>query len=499
VDGSYLGYRGIDRDITKRKHAEEALRESEARLSSILHGSPVLQFVIDRKHRVISWNNALEEYSGVKAADIIGTDQQWRAFYSNKRPVLADLLVDGNTDAITRLYEGKLRKSRYVEEAYEATDFFPHMGSSGIWLSFTAAPIRDETGAIIGAIETLEDVTERINAEKALRESDEWTRTILNTAQAGIILVDAHTHQIIDANRKALDLIGLQQEAVIGAVCHRFICPAEEGKCPVTDCAQEINTSERVLLSASGVKIPVLKTVVRLSMGGRDILVESFVDISEQKRSEDAIREANRKLNLLNSITRHDIRNQLMIAQGYTQLAALNKPDPVITDFLVKITAAIETIQRQIEFTKAYQELGGAAPSWFLVDEVIRSSRPDKIALRNTCKAVEIYADPMIDKVLFNLFDNAVKHGERVTSITIACKQKDGGLVITFADNGVGIPEGEKKKIFDKGYGKNTGFGLFLVREILAITGITIHETGTYGKGAVFEIIIPEGTYRKAE
>jgi PAS domain S-box-containing protein len=495
-DGSYQGYRGIDRDITLRKQAEEALRESEARLSSILHGSPVLQFVIDRNHRVISWNNALEEYSGIKAAEMIGTDHQWRAFYGDKRPVLADLLIDGDTEMIGRLYAGKLRKSRYVDEAYEATDFFPQMGGSGIWLSFTAAPIRDVRGTIIGAVETLEDVNDRINAENALRESDKWTRTILNTAQAGIVLVDARTHRIVDANRKALELIGIPQDSLIGATCHRFICPAEEGKCPVTDLGQEVDTSERVLLTASGARIPVLKTVVRASIGGRDLLVESFVDISEQKRSEEAVREANRKLNLLNSITRHDIRNQLMVAQGYTQLAALNKPDPIIMDFLVKITAAIETIQRQIEFTKAYQELGVHAPSWFIVDDIIRSGRPEKIALHNTCKAVEIFADPMIDNVFFNLFDNAVKYGERVTSITVECKQKDNGLVITFADNGIGIPAEEKKKIFDKGYGKNTGFGLFLVREILAITGITIEETGAHGKGVVFEITVPKEGYR---
>ncbi|MDD1685041.1 MAG: PAS domain S-box protein, partial [Methanoregula sp.] len=498
-DGSFQGYRGIDRDITMRKQAEEALRESEARLSSILHGSPVLQFVINRNHRVISWNKALEEYSGIRAAEMVGTDQQWRAFYAKKRPVLADLLVDGDTDAISRLYAGKLRRSRYVEGAFEATDFFPHMGRSGIWLSFTAAPIRDIQGTIIGAVETLEDVTERINAENALRESDTWTRTILNTAQAGIILVDANTHRIVDANRKALELIGLDRDSVIGTVCHRFICPAEEGKCPVTDLDQAVDTSERVLLTASGEKIPVLKTVVHVSMGGRDILVESFVDISEQKRSEDAIREANRKLNLLNSITRHDIRNQLMVAQGYAQLAAFSKPEPVVADFLNKIATAVQTIQRQIEFTKEYQELGVHAPAWFMIRNVISTVRPEKIAVRNTCNSVEIFADPMIDKVFYNLFDNAVKYGERVTTVSIGCEETDRGLVITFADNGVGIPAEEKHKIFEKGYGRNTGFGLFLVREILAITGITIEETGTEGKGAVFEITVPKGVYRKAD
>ena len=282
-------------------------------------------------------------------------------------------------------------------------------------------------GTIIGAVETLEDVTERINAEKALRESEEWTRTILNTAQAGIVLVDAETHRIVDANRKALELIGLQRDSVIGAVCHRFICPAEEGKCPVTDGGQKVDTSERILITATG------ETVSRYSRplspyrwaAGTSLSNRSWISPSRNGRRQ-AIREANRKLNLLNSITRHDIRNQLMVAQGYTQLAALSKPEAAVMDFLAKITTAIETIQRQIEFTKTYQELGVHAPAWFPVSEVISSVRPEKVALRNTCNAVEIFADPMIDKVFFNLFDNAVKHGRTGDNCHGRVRREDG-------------------------------------------------------------------------
>jgi PAS domain S-box-containing protein len=485
------------RDISDRRSAQDALLKSEARLGSILHGSPVLQFVIDRSHRVILWNRALEEYSGIRASDIIGTDLQWRAFYPEKRPVLADLLVDGVPDAIERWYPGKCRKSPWVEEACEATDFFPLKGSSGKWLSFTAAPVRDGNGTIIGAIETLEDVTERVNAENALRQSEEWARTILNTAQAGIIIVDAATHRILEANNKALELIGQPPERVIGSVCHRFICPAEEGRCPVTDCGMTVDTSERILITSEGAQVPVLKTVVPATVGGRDLLVESFVDITERKRSESAIREANRKLNLLSSITRHDVANQLTVVQGYTQLAARKEPDPAVKDFLGKIRAAVETIRRQIEFSKEYQELGVHAPAWFNAGGVIRGARPKKVRLRCSCDNFEVFADPMIGRVFFNLFDNAMKYGEHVTTVTASCRNVDDGLVITFADNGVGIPLGEKQKIFEKGYGKNTGLGLFLVREILAITGISIREAGVQGRGARFEITVPKGMFRE--
>jgi PAS domain S-box-containing protein len=336
-------------------------------------------------------------------------------------------------------------------------------------------------------------------AEKAQLEREEWARTILNTAQTGIVLIDAETHRILDANPKALGMIGLPRDSVIGRVCHYFICPAEKGNCPVTDGGQDMDTSERILVTAAETMIPVLKTVVSVSLGGKKVLVESFVDISEQKRSEAAIREANRKLNLLASITRHDVANQLTIVQGYTQLAALSSPEPVIADFLAKIESGIDTIQHQVEFTRTYQDLGVQAPSWFLTGEVVRGVRPEGIKLVCTCKSYEIYADPMIGRVFFNLFDNAMKYGEHVTNVRVGCAKKGKKLVIRFADNGIGIPPVEKKKVFLKGYGKHTGFGLFLAREILAITGITIHETGTFGKGAVFEITVPEGSFRKAD
>ena len=174
-----------------------------------------------------------------------------------------------------------------------------------------------------------------------------------------------------------------------------------------------------------------------------------------------AIREANRKLNLLNSITRHDIRNQLMVAQGFTQLA-LHSASPMrsVTDFLAKITAAIETIQRQIEFTKAYQELGVHAPAWFPVDEIISSVRPEKVALHNTCKAVEIFADPMIDKVFFNLFDNAVKHGEAGDDRYGRVQERGTtGLSLPLPTTGAGSRRERRRRSSRKGTGRTRASG----------------------------------------
>jgi PAS domain-containing protein len=169
---------GNNEDIAELDVPES--KENVVFLSRIIQSSPIPQFAIDRNHRVIVWNRALEEFGGIRAADIIGTNQQWKAFYDTERPCLADILVDGAINKLPTWYQGKYCKSRIVDDAYEATDFFPKMGASGKWLSFTAAPIRDSKGRIIGAIETLEDITGRKNAEEELKESENYLKTIFN-------------------------------------------------------------------------------------------------------------------------------------------------------------------------------------------------------------------------------------------------------------------------------------------------------------------------------
>jgi len=155
-------------EIAERKRAEEALLNSEQKLKAVLYNSPIPQFVIDRDHQVVYWNNALEEITRIRASEIIGTNQHWRAFYSAKRSCLADLMVDGDIERIPELYQGKYSRSKLVAGAYEATDYFPALGEDGKWLFFTAAAIRDVSGQVIGALETLEDITERKQAEQEI-------------------------------------------------------------------------------------------------------------------------------------------------------------------------------------------------------------------------------------------------------------------------------------------------------------------------------------------
>src|SRR4051812_9909215 len=141
----------------------------DGRLSQIIQGNPVPTFVIDDNHRVTHWYKACETIFAMPAAAIIGTRRQCQVFYGFDRPCLADLIVDGAPDGMFRqYYEGKYRKSALIDKAYEAEDFFPNFHSGPHWLFFTAAPLFDSTGKIVGAVETLQDVTDRKRAEMAL-------------------------------------------------------------------------------------------------------------------------------------------------------------------------------------------------------------------------------------------------------------------------------------------------------------------------------------------
>jgi two-component system, NtrC family, sensor kinase len=159
------------------KKTEEMLKESEQILQSIIGGSPIPAFVIGNDHRLIYWNKALEELSRIPAEEVMGTRQHWRAFYSKERPCMADLMVDEALEKIPHWYAEKYVKSKLLNEAYEAIDFFPELGDQGKWLRFTAAVIRNSLGDLVGAIETLEDITKRKLAEQELIAAHEKLET----------------------------------------------------------------------------------------------------------------------------------------------------------------------------------------------------------------------------------------------------------------------------------------------------------------------------------
>jgi signal transduction histidine kinase len=254
----------------------------------------------------------------------------------------------------------------------------------------------------------------------------------------------------------------------------------------------------RIHRTKDGRTFPVEITDNATILNGRSVVVAAIRDISDRRRAESALRKANRQLQLFGSITRHDIRNQLLVLSSFIDLAFGSLAEPVKTgNYLDRARTATEEIARHINFTREYQELGSSESSWLDLSSLMpRAQVPDHVVFSSIIVGIEVFGDPLLEKVFFNLLDNSLRHGERVTEIRVSAIQDRGNLVISWEDNGIGIPDREKEQVFERGVGKNTGLGLFLAREILALTDMTIRETGVPGTGARFEITIPAGNWR---
>jgi len=160
--------------------ARDTFASNEQLFSQIVEGTPIATFVINADHRITHCNKAWENLTGIPASELIGTRRHWQTFHRKKRPVMADLIVDDAAEEeFVRYYGDKVQKSSIIEGAYEAENFFPALGDNGKWLFFTASPIRDENGRVTGAIETLQDVTERKRAEEKRKESERRFRSFL--------------------------------------------------------------------------------------------------------------------------------------------------------------------------------------------------------------------------------------------------------------------------------------------------------------------------------
>jgi len=318
-------------------------------------------------------------------------------------------------------------------------------------------------------------------------------------SQAGVFSYDRATLKIRDANRKFAHMIRYECDELMKKSLPDIIPdPGERGQfiASVRD-QRRVGDIEVRLRAWDG---SMRWGLVSAAETGEPGVICTVVDITDNKLSREALTQANKKLNLLNNVTRHDILNQLTALLGYIELAKQDVTDPRQREFLNKEEQAATAIRHQILFTRDYQNIGIHSPLWHRVDETISLAMASldlrSVQVRVNIPRMEIYADPLLEKVFYNLIENSIRHGEHVSEIDIRSVERSDSLDIIIEDNGIGIPDEEKERIFRREYYKNTGFGLFLSREILAITNLTILETGTSGNGARFVIRVPREHFR---
>ncbi|RQD82052.1 MAG: PAS domain S-box protein, partial [Methanocalculus sp. MSAO_Arc1] len=481
--GAFAGIEGVVRDISQRKHADEALRQSEAEKSAIFHALPVMLTYYDTDMKVLYANQVSGDSVGQRPEEMVG--RHCYEIWQNRSEPCPDCPV------IRSMTTGMVEEGEVV------------VPDGRIFL-IRGCPVYDEEGEISGLIEFGMDITERRRAEFDLAAAQMRLKEAHQLANIGVWdwveATDSMTWSeelySIAGRDPALPALNYQEhEPLYTPASWALLKPAIHRTLE----AGEPFSLELEMVRPDGS----IRNVHALGRRSHDFngscigLHGAVQDITRRKETEEALQMANNKLRILAGITRHDIQNKLMTLQGYLELTSQQAEDLGKSGYLAEIDRAAREIQRQIEFTRTYEELGMRQPVWQAVRDLISTVSDSGMPVEVDCVGYQVLADPMIEMVFANLMANTIRHAEGASRVTIWCEERDGRLAILWEDDGPGIPDDQKERIFERGVGRNTGFGLFLSREILSITGIAIAECGAYGTGARFEMVVPKTGWKR--
>jgi len=374
-------------------------------------------------------------------------------------------------------------------------------------------------GAIVGFIDRKKQAERELRAHKdhlellvqertaELRQANSLQNATIEATADGIVVMDKDG-TIRTYNQRAAQILDLPAHSPLGTENYGactdhlvlFLSDPDEFLrliTPLSDSAEKVVTTNLTFTNGRIYELYVHPQQIDNQIIGR---VWSFHDITEQRHAEEALAAANNKLVLLSNIARHDILNQMTGLLLNLEMLDEENRDPGASAHISTMRKSLDVIREQLEFTRDYQDLGLKKPEWqdtgLVFTRAAESFSGKNIVFSCETDHVEILADSMLGQVFYNLIDNSLRHGERVSEIRLSVKKDDPALFLIYEDNGSGVLPEEKDKIFLKGFGKHTGLGMFLIKEILSITGITIRETGTWQQGVRFEIRIPPGKFR---
>jgi len=524
------------------KLEREDLLEMEKELSQIIQGSMIPTFIINNEHILTHWNRACEKLTGHNAYELVGTDRQWVPFRSAKRPTMADVIVgEMSEEEVSKYYGSSWRKSGLIDQAYEAEEFFPHLGEEGKWIFFTAAPIKSPDGKIMGAIQTLKDITEDKKTHEELelqdkelstlyekyKKSEEKYRSLFNNNPSPIFIIDRQTFEILDVNHRVEEEYGYKKTELLGTP---FLKIGDSSDETIKEGLEGLFENKSILFtkkkhykrdkSSFFVNIK----VVNARYSHRDVLIASATDITESVEKETQLIQAG-KLATLGTMAAgmaHEINQPLNVIQICSDLIlkmikkGISIPDDELVimanDIIDNVARASGVIKHVRDFARQSERdlkkmvINDPINDVFKVLGHQLTVHSVKLEVDLDPEIPEIRAEHnRLEQVFINLVTNAIdsmdERAEKEDApiekiLRIKTYVEEDWVIAEVSDTGIGMTDAVKRKIFEpffttKETGKGTGLGTSISFGIIKDYKGTIDILSEYGKGAKFIIKFP--------
>ncbi|UCE96038.1 MAG: PAS domain S-box protein [Candidatus Bathyarchaeota archaeon] len=467
---------GIFRDMTTRRLREKVAHREQMTFVELFRRNPEAAAYVDVNFRIVDVNPRFEQLFGHCLNQIRGK-------------LINDVVVPDEKIAEAEMLDKESAKGYVYHDTVRKTKT-----GALIPVSISAAPITIE-GQLVGHVALYKDISDRTKAEQQLIAAQKHFEALFDLMVDPVTVVDKKG-KILEVSQKVEEMTGFKKKELIGKNFLRIPIVTKKSKATMLKNLAKRMMGEKLVpyeievLTKGGQKLPYEINAAKIKFKGQPADLVVFRDISERKKMEE-------KLRVVGRLTRHDVRNKLSTILGNTYLIKNDFSDHnKISEYLEYIESAVDQTKEIFEFARDYERLGIEEQTYLDLGKTFEEASSllpnlEGVKITNECHGLKLLADSLLRQFFYNLIDNSLKHGGKISEIRFFFERGKDELRIVYSDDGVGIPKNEKKKIFLEGYGKGTGYGLYLIRKICDVYGWSIQETNRFNKGAQFTIAIP--------
>jgi PAS domain S-box-containing protein len=467
------------RERTLQQNEERSTRESQRKFEGLFMHNPEAAVYLNLNFKIVDMNPRFCHLFGYSAEETKG------------RNINEVIVPEGMREEA----EGLDKDARNGYASYDTVR--KRKDGSLVSVSISAAPVTFENN-LLGYVGIYKDITDLKRAQEESEESRKHFQMLFDLMADPVAVVDERG-KILEVTQKAEEITGFKKEEFVGKNLLEVEMFGAKTKAAMIESLAKRMMGMRVepyeveVLKKNGGKLVYEINAARISYKGKPADLIVFRDILDRKNLEE-------KLRVVGSLTRHDVRNKLCAVTGNAYLLKrklAGKPEAL--EQLAAMESAVRSVEAIFEFARTYEKLGVEQLVNMNVGKAVDEAAslfPDLKGIRiaNECGGLTVLADSLLRQLFYNLIDDSLKYGEKLTQIRIRYEKSENQLKLVYEDDGVGIPQDAKPKLFREGYtaGKGSGYGLYLIKRMMDVYGWSIQETGTPSNGVCFTIVIPE-------